>query len=140
MTFDEVDAVCDTEFWEGLEWMHDGNEILSIISSCVKNIQHLYFLTAPMKNLESATGKLTWMKQQMGINYPASTIVTGAPKSLFARPGALLIDDRDKNVEEFRAAGGRAVLVPRPWNRLHELAHKSAEIIKQDLERLGLCE
>ena len=43
----------------------------------------------------------------------------GPPKHLCAKPGVLLIDDRDKNVADFLGLGAHAILVPRPWNSLH---------------------
>ena len=33
-----------------------------------------------------------------------------------AHPGALLIDDADRNVKRFVRAGGMAYLFPQPWN------------------------
>jgi hypothetical protein len=62
-------------------------------------------------------GKKQWIRrylpEEMWNNY-----LIGPPKHLCASPDALLIDDVEENVDKFRAYGGRAVLFPRPWNRL----------------------
>ncbi len=33
-----------------------------------------------------------------------------------AHPNAILIDDNEKEVDDFRTHGGMAILVPQPWN------------------------
>ena len=41
-------------------------------------------------------------------------------KHLLAGPNRILIDDNDRNIEAFRAAGGIGILFPQPWNANHE--------------------
>ena len=38
------------------------------------------------------------------------------PKSQLANYNTVLIDDDKTNCDEFRAAGGKSVLFPQPWN------------------------
>ena len=59
-------------------------------------------------------------------------IFTGA-KKFIAGPGRWLIDDKDANVEAFRAAGGQAITVPRPWNSEHGKSHQVMETIRKEL-------
>lgn len=49
-----------------------------------------------------------------------------AHKQHLAGPRRLLIDDSDRNVEQFIAAGGQAILMPQRWNSRHHLAGKEA--------------
>lgn len=118
VTFEKCNACCTTLFWQHLEWMHDGHDILKEVIKYFKPEQ-IYLLTSPMPNVESATGKWIWVKKNLP-KYYKQTIITQAPKSLLAKPDCLLIDDKDENVEEFIAAGGDAILVPRPWNKLYK--------------------
>ncbi len=53
---------------------------------------------------------------QREIPHLAGNAFIGGKKHLLAHKDALLIDDRDENVAEFRHAGGKAILIPRPWN------------------------
>lgn len=129
----QVDAACTTDFWFNLEWMHDGLEIFKIVFEKFTN--DIYLLTTPMPNLESATGKAMWVDKYIPV-FNKRLIITRAPKHLLAKPGTLLIDDSDKNIEEFRAAGGQGILVSRPWNKLHKQADKSLEVVKKELEKL----
>lgn len=59
-------------------------------------------------------GKLLWLKERFACDLP---VYFGQDKSLLARPDAVLVDDLPKNIEAFLDAGGRALLVDRPWNR-----------------------
>jgi len=127
----QVNSVCDINFWQNLEWMHDGQDIFStIIDFC--GINNIFLLTTPMPNTWSPTGKWLWVEKHIP-TLKKQTIITQAPKSLLANTNALLIDDKDENVVEFRRAGGQAILVPRPWNQLHTRADKTAQEIKQQL-------
>lgn len=128
--FTDIDGLCDEDFWTDLDWIHDGQEIEQAVRDKFKDI---YLLTTPMPNPGSGTGKLFWIKEHMPWMYK-KTILSYAPKSLLAGPDTLLIDDKDQNIEEFRASGGQGILVPRPWNKLHGWSDKTLEIVKNCLE------
>jgi len=134
VTFEMVNAMCTIPFWVGLEWMHDGLKIFKTTCNKFKPSQ-IYLLTAPMPNPESATGRWLWIKKQLPGFYKY-TIITQAPKHLLARPDTLLIDDKNENVDGFREAGGKALLVPRPWNCLHRQADRTSQYVKEFLERI----
>jgi len=134
VTFEQCNDCCTTSFWQNLEWMHDGRDILRVILDKFHPKQ-IYLLTTPMPNLESASGKMMWVNDNLPV-YLKHTIITQAPKSLLAKPNTLLIDDKDQNIDEFYAAGGRACLVPRPWNRAHFCADRTVEIVRNFLENL----
>lgn len=73
-------------------------------------------LTATSRDPESAAGKVEWIYANLPKWLHRQYLI--APNKTFcAAPGNLLVDDSDKNVDAFTAAGGQALLVPRPWNR-----------------------
>ena len=49
----------------------------------------------------------------------AQRYLVGPAKAFCASSDTVLIDDADFNVEAFGEAGGRTILVPRPWNSLY---------------------
>ena len=134
--FEQVNAICNQEFWHYQEWTSDGREILRAIYGTLKTIglKDVYFVTYPMPNPEACTGKWLWVRDNLPM-YLKRLIITQAPKSLLARPNTLLIDDRDENVEMFREAGGSAILVPRPWNKLYCYSNVSSQIVRKELEK-----
>lgn len=134
VSFEMVNDVCTFDFWQYLPWMHDGHDILRAITDKF-HWEQIYLLTAPMPNIESPTGKWLWVSDNLPI-YLKRTIITQVPKSLFAQPDILLIDDKDENVEEFTAAGGNAILVPRPYNKLRKYSDVSSNYVRSHLEEL----
>lgn len=134
VTGDMVNSICDVLFWQHLPWMHDGNSILDAIYQKFNPLQ-IYLLTTPMNNVESPTGRWAWVRDNIPQFYKR-TIITQAPKHLLARPDTLLIDDKDENVDGFREAGGKVLLVPRPWNRLHQQANRTSQYVREFLERI----
>lgn len=133
VTFKQVDDICGKTFWGYLPWMHDGKEILGKVVDKFK-YQRIYLLSDPMPNVESMSGKWLWVKNQLSSLYN-QTILLKAPKELLAKPDTLLIDDRDKNIEGFCAAGGHAILVPRPHNVMRDFADVSVEILSLALRK-----
>ena len=124
-----VNAACDISFWENLNWMPDGKKILALIEDYFSTI---YLLTAPMEHSGSYTGKIKWVYRHIP-SYNRKTIITPINKSVFAKPGVLLIDDSSDNVKDFKLMGGEAVLVPRAWNLDRKVADIAYDIIKSRL-------
>lgn len=134
-SFKDVNAVCSQEFWRNLKWTHDGRDILRAIMDTL-GLEKVYLLSLPMPNLESASGKMMWLNDNFPV-YLNRVILTSreVPKSFMARPDALLIDDKDKNIEDFISVGGQGILVPRPWNHAYKQADVSANIVRNHLEK-----
>jgi len=132
VSFAEFDSVCGVDFFAGLRWMHDGLQILKAVES---KFDDIYLFTTPMPNNGSWTGKALWIERHLP-QYKKRTIMTQAPKKLFAGPDTLLIDDKDENIAEFTAIGGIGILVPRPWNELRGWANESLQVVKNSMEAL----
>jgi len=131
--FAEINALCDLDLWAGLPWMHDGKAILSSVANAV-GMSNIRLLTTPMPNPMSASGKVAWVQKNIP-ELAKGLIITTAPKETLARtPDSVLIDDSSDNVDQWRAVGGRAILVPRWWNDDYELAMDTATAVAQRLE------
>lgn len=100
-----------TSFWANLPFTKFGNSLLAICNA----LGATYLCTAPTLDNYSAPGKLMWVRSNFGKYF--DKIVISKHKYLAAKPNHILIDDADKNVEAFTAAGGNAILYPRPWNK-----------------------
>lgn len=79
---------------------------------------NICLLTGPTKDPDCLAGKLEWIHDVMP-SWLHRQYLIGPRKQFCAHPEALLIDDSDDNVNTFRAWGGNAILVPRPWNTMH---------------------
>ena len=131
-SFEEIDACCTAEFWENLKWMPDGHDILRVVYEKVK-AERIYLLTTPMPNVESASGKVAWIRKNLP-GYEKRLIITRASKGILATPNRLLIDDRDKNVDEFADGGGSGIIVPRPWNRCYSIPIQPSKWVEKWVE------
>jgi 5'(3')-deoxyribonucleotidase len=138
LPFEIIDGACHESFWANLKWMHDGRRIYDLVMSHFHDVS---LLTTPMPNPGSWTGKYLWVERELGPCMAKKLIITTTSKDIVAGPDTLLIDDRGKNVEDFREAGGQAILVPRPWNKNYEQSHRSLghvefciDLIKEDVK------
>ncbi len=129
-----VDAICNQEFWRTLPWTEDGQRMLYGWVNIMGMFDDITILTTPMPNPDSWTGKYLWIRENMPEKFLKNTIMLQGSKAQLAGPGTLLIDDKDQNIEEFRAAGGQGILVPRPWNKDAHLASQTLGIVKRYLE------
>ena len=96
-------------FWVGLKpypWAHH------LVRELLK-IDQVIIATSPSRAASCYAGKRTWLMDH-GFGDLASMF--GSEKHLLSQYGRTLIDDGVHNTEKWEAAGGRAVLVPQPWN------------------------
>jgi len=95
------------DFWEKLDWQEGGRELWGYIKEYNPYILSAY---ASWDEVDSKRGKYIWIKENLG-NIPNERIhlVRRSQKQNFAmRDGKsmILIDDFDKNIKEWRMAGG----------------------------------
>lgn len=105
------------EFWHSLPFMHDAFKILNLVEERFGE-KNVFLLTAHTWSHHCTGGRHAWINQLMP-DYKDRFFI-GCEKYAFAHHGTVLIDDRDKNINLFKKAGGRGIIVPRPWNSLHE--------------------
>lgn len=120
LTFEQLSAHCDFTFWQNLRWTHFGRDILRVLLQHFGKEQ-ITLLTSLMPHIESASGKMAWIKKHLP-EYERQTIICSSPKEILAGvPDSFLIDDCQKNVDRWQDAGGTAILIPQPWNSLFDV-------------------
>ena len=134
-SYKTIDSICTAEFWRNLQWTEDGRSIFSLVQRHF-GFRSIHLATKIMSNPGCCSGKYLWVCEHLEDYFAKHLILISGTKAVLAGPGSLLIDDCDKNVEEFRAAGGQAILVPRPWNKLHEQANNTLQVVKYELEKI----
>ncbi len=110
MFWDGITA-CGSDFWAKLKRYDLAGQI---VDACEQTGVRVVLMSTPTRDPMSAAGKVEWINRVLP-RYARHFSLT-ACKSDHARSNAILIDDSDKNVREFRANGGRAFLWPQPWN------------------------
>ena len=107
------------KFWITLNWMSDGKQLWNYIKK-----YNPILLSAPSREESSKLGKRVWVKREL----PGTKLILRyAPqKQEYASPTSILIDDREKNIDQWEAAGGIGIL------------HTSAANTIEQLKQLGL--
>ncbi len=83
--------------------------------------ENVCILSSPTLDPDCLAGKLEWIHDNLP-SWMHRQYLIGPKKWFCANLNALLIDDCDQNVDEFRRHGGWAITVPRPWNQSHDCA------------------
>lgn len=103
-------------FWTNIPLADDAQQIVAEVEAKFGR-DNVCLLTAPVLVDGCLEGKAAWVRSRFPQH--SKRLLIGSCKEFCASPDACLIDDSDDNVNKFRAAGGNAILVPRPWNSLH---------------------
>lgn len=90
-------------------------------------------LSAPLNCGASASGKIKWLHAFTGDENFYGYHLTYYKEDC-ARWNHLLIDDKEENCDKFIAAGGRAILFPAYWNRLHKHWQNPYEHIETQID------
>lgn len=123
----------DSQFWELLEplpWMK------RLIQEVERYDRNWHVVSSPSHCPSSYLGKTIWLKNQFGSKFNRFALTPH--KYLFAKPGVILIDDHEKNVETFREAGGEAILFPAHHNVLHRYKEDPLSYVTARLEAFRL--
>jgi hypothetical protein len=91
------------DFWVNLEWKPDGKQLWDYIKQYNPEL-----LSSPSRQVDSRIGKAKWVERELpGVHL---ILRSADKKQEFASPDSILIDDRESNVEQWRNAGGIAIL------------------------------
>ena len=108
-------------FWKNWRNFVEGKnfETLELNEGAVELLAYVASLDVPVEILSSSGGgdlhdvvvpqKLKWLESK-GIPYKANIVPGGAKKAAFATPWNILVDDTERVVNTYRAAGGPAIL------------------------------
>lgn len=95
----------DVELWANLGWERNGKKLWDY----AKNIPGIEILSAPMAE-GSRKGKIKWVKRELGLDEELVNLSdTKEPFGTHNGKQGLLIDDRDKYINEFIKGGGIAI-------------------------------
>lgn len=122
-------------FWSGLKPTFDMYPFLKEFIKTLDPAKDSIELFTTVTNKRAMEGKKLWAEAYC----PGTPIIftdIGGGKSHEATNDTLLIDDYDKHIREFRLAGGQGILVPRPWNFLHDVVD-SVEWVRLRLKERG---
>lgn len=107
------------KFWSEMNWMEDGRELWNYIEQYKPKL-----LSAPSFEDSSRVGKHEWVEREL---YGVPLLLRSAKhKKDFAEPNAILIDDREDNINDWVESGGIGIL------------HISAIDTIEQLKELGL--
>jgi hypothetical protein len=113
-------AKAGENFWSQAPWTNDGKELWDYVKKYNPTI-----LSAPSQANSSKTGKRIWVKNELGQNVKV-ILCKAAEKQQYANYKSILIDDMEKNIDQWVANGGVGIL------------HKSAKETIKKLQDLGL--
>jgi len=96
-------------------------------------IDEVVICSTPSLDPRSAAGKLRWLQKLFGRNF--RDYVLTPKKHLLAKKRNVLIDDKEKNTDDFSRNGGIGILFPRPWNRMR---NRTEDPVAHVIEQLKL--
>lgn len=105
----------DEDFWINLELMPDAQQLVDLALGYTSP-ENIGILTSPARNPRNLSGKAFWVQKHFPDLY--ENLLVGRQKHFCAKPGNILIDDWEINIDLFDLHGGKGILVPRPWNEM----------------------
>ena len=104
------------EFWSHMPWMQGSKKLWNYVKD-----KDVALLSSPARNLpNSPKGKAMWVKRELGGNTKL-ILKRAREKREYANEDSILIDDLQKNITEWNAAGGTGILFKNPNQVLKKL-------------------
>ena len=125
-------------FWAAVPKAEHADELIQMCFDLV-GPENVFVATSPTKCSQSMAKKHEWIVDNLPSQLHRQFYITPRKWKLSQR-GSLLIDDCWANIESedgprWKDRGGDYILVPRPWNELHEQTTQAFEHIKAELEK-----
>ena len=128
---------CEYDFWRNLPKTPEADMLEQVASWAawmaayfLKTHVQVRIITMPSENHGCVNGKLDWLDH----HYPhlGHEVIFDRDKWKYAKvaQGSLLIDDNANNCDKWERAGGKAILVPRPWNTAWQQAGGVKEVVQ----------
>lgn len=119
-------------FWINIPpypWM---TKLLNCVNNfCKIHKANWYICTTPYYQSDCYKGKVDWLHANLGQQF--SNIIMIRDKYLLANKNSFLIDDSEKNYDNFIKNGGNAFLFPQQWNRAREQKSDTFNILNHCL-------
>jgi 5'(3')-deoxyribonucleotidase len=118
------------EFWYNIEKTPEADEIVELAMK-TWGVGNIAILTSPSDFGECIHAKREWIKRY----YPQfeKRMIYAYSKKFLASPWRVLLDDRERNVDDFNAAGGFAIMVPRLWNSRYAESDRVMEVLRREV-------
>lgn len=113
------------KFWAEIEWQPGGKRLWDALKS-----YKLTILSSPSRHESSKVGKRKWVRENLGSDVD---VIIEPNKEKYASPDAILVDDRQKVLDKWTAAGGVGVLhtdTAKTIKRVAELMSSSKQAFK----------
>ena len=106
------------DWWRSRPWTPFGKALINLCGAHVgtENIWLATTIIAPC-DLKDVIGKLFWLREECP--ELIDRLVFTTDKAILGSNTSVLIDDYQKNIDEFRLAGGYGILVPACHNHMH---------------------
>ncbi len=105
----------DYFFWSNLAWTGEGQTLIQELEDIFGD--NIAIVSSPCKTIGCRDGKAHWVENYLP-NYKDKLFLGNKFNiGLLASPNKILIDDHELYISQFKEAGGKGILVPRPWNK-----------------------
>ena len=98
-----IDTKIGVRFWVGMPWMPQGKKLWDFIKPYQPDL-----LTSPSRHDTSRLGKNLWVRNNLNPK-PKTIFAFSKDKQRYSREGAILIDDKKSNINEWASKGGIAI-------------------------------
>lgn len=106
------------ELWYNLDLMHDAKDLWNYIK---KHKPQILSATGHTVKDHTADQKRRWVAKHFGKDVKVNLTQTAQQKSEHAKPNRILIDDKTKAINPWKAAGGIGILHTSAANTIREL-------------------
>lgn len=123
-------------FWLELDKTPEADQIVELAIRTV-GVRNVAICTSPSLDANCVPEKREWVKKY----YPqlVNSMIFAHNKYFLAAKERILIDDRDRNINDWEEYGGHGILVPRQWNdewvykdHAFEAVEKQLNILKEE--------